>query len=240
MDFVFLHGGGQGGWVWDETIAAIEAQAGPGTHRLLALDGPGCGAKRGRDTSQMSFAAINAELVVDVEAAGFSDAVLVGHSQAGAHLPAMAALRPDLFRQLIFVTCVEPDSGLNLIEMTGQQIHAGSHPFNDETLSVRERYAKMFCNDMVKAQAERFLDKLGSDQWPAACYTQSEWPYDHLADVPVSYVLCLQDGILPLAWQEKFAVRVHARSTPRIDAGHQVMNTRPQALAEVLLAESGG
>ena len=22
-DFAFLHGGGQGGWVWDETIAAI-------------------------------------------------------------------------------------------------------------------------------------------------------------------------------------------------------------------------
>ena len=39
-------------------------------------------------------------------------------------------------------------------------------------------------------------------------------------------------------WQERFAARVHANSTPRIDAGHQVMNTRPQALAEILLVEA--
>ncbi|MCJ2178106.1 hypothetical protein [Novosphingobium album (ex Hu et al. 2023)] len=28
VSFVFLHGGGQGSWVWDETIAAIGRQAG--------------------------------------------------------------------------------------------------------------------------------------------------------------------------------------------------------------------
>ena len=32
--------------------------------------------------------------------------------------------------------------------------------------------------------------------------------------------------------------RFHARRTVYIDAGHQLMNSRPQALAEVLLVES--
>jgi hypothetical protein len=32
-------------------------------------------------------------------------------------------------------------------------------------------------------------------------------------------------------------VTLRVGKTVRIDAGHQVMNTRPQALAEVLLAE---
>lgn len=236
-NFVFLHGGGQGGWVWDETIAALNFQSG-GSAKCLALDGPGCGTKRARDTSRMSFEEINRELIADVEANGRSDVILVGHSQAGTHLPAMLELRPDLFRQLVFVSCVAPDPGLTVIEMTGERIHDGRHPFNDQTLSMRERYRGMFCNDMPAAQAESFLDKLGSDQWPASCYAQTEWRYEHLAQVPVSYVLCLQDAILPLAWQERFAERVHARSTPRIDAAHQVMNTRPQALAEVLLIEA--
>ncbi|MFD2134238.1 hypothetical protein ACFSLT_01475 [Novosphingobium resinovorum] len=40
------------------------------------------------------------------------------------------------------------------------------------------------------------------------------------------------------SWQERFADRLHARRLHRIDAGHQVMNTRPEALAEVLLAEA--
>ena len=55
--------------------------------------------------------------------------------------------------------------------------------------------------------------------------------------MPVSYVVCLQDAILPLVWQERFAARVHARQVSRIDAAHQVMNTRPHALAEELLAQ---
>lgn len=236
-DFVFLHGGGQGGWVWDETIAAMELQAGQGAHRYLALDGPGCGAKRGRDTSALGFDDITAELAADIAAAGLREVVLVGHSQAGMHMPAMVAHLPALFRQVIFVTCTAPDDGFDTLEMTGERVHRGSHPFNDASLPVRERYRHMFCNDMGEAEAEAFLDRLGFDRWPASCYRHNSWRYDHLAALPVSFVLCLRDQILPLEWQEYYAKKVHARSTPRIDAGHQVMNTHPQALAEVLLAE---
>lgn len=241
-DFVFLHGGGQGGWVWDETIAALAAQS-AGASRCLALDAPGCGAKRGRDTTAISFSEITAELVADIEAAGFTDVVLVGHSQAGTSMPAMAALRPDLFAKLVFVSCIAPDPGLTVIEMTTKRMRehgdtAGSRALTDESRSMRERYRTMFCNDMAPAQAEAFLDKLGADGWPPSCYVQAEWSYDHLARLPVSYVLCLEDAILPLEWQERFAARVHARTTPRIDAGHQAMNTRPQALAEILLIEA--
>jgi pimeloyl-ACP methyl ester carboxylesterase len=241
-DFVFLHGGGQGSWVWDETIAALHLQSGDGV-RYLALDAPGCGAKRGRDTGELSFAQITAELVADIEAAGLRDVVLVGHSQAGTSMPAMAALRPGLFARLVFISCIAPDLGLTVIEMTAKRMREhghteGSKALTDENRPMRERYRVMFCNDMAPAEAEGFLDKLGSDQWPPSCYVETDWRYDHLADMPVSYVLCLQDAILPLEWQERFAERFHATRRVRIDAGHQVMNTRPQALAEALLIEA--
>lgn len=241
-DFVFLHGGGQGGWVWDETIAALAAQS-AGEARCLALDIPGCGTKRDRDTAAIIFPEITAELVGDIEAAGFSDVVLVGHSQAGTVMPAMAALRPALFAKLVFVSCIAPDPGLTVIEMAGKRMREqghteGSRAFTDEDRPLRERYRVMFCNDMAPAEADAFLDKLGADTWPPSSYAQTEWRYDHLAEVPVSYVLCLQDAILPLEWQERFAARLHARTTPRIDAGHQAMNTQPQGLAEILLNEA--
>lgn len=241
-DFVFLHGGGQGSWVWDETIAAIAAQSG-GSARCLAIDVPGCGTKRGRDTGEIAFADIARELVDDIEAAGMKDVVLVGHSQAGTVLPAIYAQSSELFAKLVFVSCIAPDSGLTIIEMTGTRMRAevpteGNRALTDESLPIRERYRIMFCNDMEQAAADAFLDKLGHDGWPASSYVATDWSYDHLAAVPVSYVLCLRDAILPLEWQERFADRVHASSTPRIDAGHQVMNTRPHALAEVLLREA--
>jgi len=241
-DFAFFHGGGQGSWVWDETIAALKAQF-RGSARCLALDVPGCGTKRGRDTSAVAFGDIASELVADIEAAGMRDVVLVGHSQAGTVLPAMAALRPELFGRLIFVSCIAPDPGLPIIEMVAvrmrEQGHTeGSRALTNESMSMAERNRVMFCNDMAPDQAEAFLAKLGQDNWPGSSYEATDWPYGHLATVPVSYVLCLEDAILPLEWQERFAERFHADRMARIDAGHQVMNTRPQALAEVLLAEA--
>jgi pimeloyl-ACP methyl ester carboxylesterase len=98
----------------------------------------------------------------------------------------------------------------------------------------------MFCNDMSQAKADAFLAKLGKDMWPACCYSYSDWRTDHLAALPVAYVHCLRDLALPPEWQTRFAQRLQARRTLVIDAGHQVMNTRPHALAEVLLAEAAG
>jgi hypothetical protein len=74
--------------------------------------------------------------------------------------------------------------------------------------------------------------------WPDLVTFGTEWRYDHLGAVPSTYILCLQDGILPFAWQEKFATRFKADHRVSIDAGHQVMNSRPHSLAEVLRFEA--
>ncbi|MBU6268994.1 MAG: alpha/beta hydrolase, partial [Sphingomonadales bacterium] len=127
-NFIFLHGGGQGGWVWDETIAALALQT-EGAVRCLALDGPGCGAKRGRDTSAMTFEDISRELLADVAASGLTDAVLVGHSQAGLHLPHMAERAPaGTFRKLVFVTCSAPLPGWTTLDQMGHGIGHGEDP----------------------------------------------------------------------------------------------------------------
>jgi pimeloyl-ACP methyl ester carboxylesterase len=240
-DFAFLHGGGQGGWVWAQTIAAIAAQSG-GAARCLALDAPGCGARRGRDTSAITFAGIARELIADVEAAGLRDVVLVGHSQAGMTLPQMAEFAPRLFARLIYVTCSAPLPGVSTLAQMGQGRHGENvdevgYPVDAEA-TMAERFRAMFCNDMTAPQADAFLTKLGADMWPMVCYSHDDWRYDHLRAIPSSYVVCLRDRALPPAWQHRFADRLHARRIHRIDAGHQVMNTRPQALAEILLAET--
>lgn len=239
-DFAFLHGGGQGGWVWAETIAALTLQTG-GAARTLALDVPGCGAKRGRDTGATGPDEIAEELLADLDAAGFGTTILVGHSQAGGILPRMAARDPGRFRRLVHVSCSVPREGQTVLEMMGKGPH-GSNP--DEVGwpagaqgDPRERYPQMFCNDMAVQAATEFLAALGKDSWPARSYTERHWPAAP-AEVPASYVLCLRDGILPVAWQERFAERFACDTVIRIDAGHQVMNSRPQTLAEILRLES--
>lgn len=242
-DFVFLHGGGQGGWVWAETIAAMERRSGRGTHRYLALDAPGCGDKRGRDTATIAFDDIARELVADSQAAGMADVVLVGHSQAGMEMPQMAEFAPGLFRKLVFVTCSAPLAGKSTLDQMGNCLH-GAHPeqvgwpIDPATSSMADRYRIMFCNDMEEQATDAFLARLGNDMWPPVCYSHKDWRRDHLADLPVTYVLCENDMSLPPDWQETFAARLHADRVVRIAAGHQVMNSKPDELAAILLAEA--
>ena len=241
MDFAFLHGGGQGGWVWDEVIAQIAAQS-DGAARCLALDAPGCGEKRGRDTGQIEFADIARELIADIEAAGLHEVVLVGHSQAGMTMPDMAAMAPGLIRRMIFITCSAPLPGKTTLDQMGTGLHgsdpeAVGWPVDPAATTMEERFRVMFCNDMAPADQDAFLARLLKDAWPDAAYTERGWSYEHLADVACTYVLCLQDQVLTPHWQRIYADRFRCERTVHIDAAHQVQNTRPQALAEVLLAE---
>jgi pimeloyl-ACP methyl ester carboxylesterase len=240
--FVFLHGGGQGSWVWAETIAALKAQA-PGGVSTLALDVPGCGVKRGRDTSAITFEDIARELVGDIERAGLRDVVMVGHSQAGQMIPQMALIAPALFRRLIFVSCIAQTPGLGLMQMMGEGLHGEREdcvgwPRDFTGCSADERWRALFCNDMTDAQADALLPKLGKDAWPASSLAPRDWAREHLGAFASSYVLCLRDESLTPHWQAIFAQRLKADRVISIDAGHQVMNTRPHGLAEILLAEA--
>lgn len=241
-DYVFLHGGGQGSWVWDETIAALRQQS-PTQIRTLALDVPGCGTKRGRNTNGIGIDEIASELLADIESAGLRDVILIGHSQAGQPMPHMLTARPDLFRRAIFLSCSIPLPGQNVMGMIGNSVQGTNQnevgwPLDPQTHSMEERYRIMFCNDMPPEEADTFLAKLGQDAWPSASYTHTDWRHTQLGAVPSSYILCLRDAILPKSWQEIFAQRYRCERTITIDSGHQAMTTRPQTLAETLRFEA--
>ncbi|MBV1918464.1 MAG: alpha/beta hydrolase [Sphingomonadaceae bacterium] len=242
-EFVFVHGGGQGSWIWDETIAAMKLQSDVAV-KCLALDVPGCGTKRGRDTAGLSFDAIIEELAGDMDHAGVSDAVLVGHSQAGTVLPGLLKLRPRLIARAVYVSCLAPLPGHTVSDTTGEIFAAApdaevSRAFANPEIEPREKFRLTFCNDMTRDEADAFLDKLMKDRWPDAAISHKDWSYDHLGEIPATFVQCMRDAILPPAWQHIYAERFRCEKTVHVDAAHQVQNTQPHALAEVLLAQSG-
>lgn len=242
VNYAFLHGGGQGSWVWQETADALLLQQGENPCKILTLDAPGCGNKRQRNTEKISFDQIVEELINDIDAAGLTEVALIGHSQAGTVMPAMAARRPDLFRRLIYISCSIPLPGQTIIQMMGNSIHGSVEtevgwPADPETTPLRERTEIMLCNDMSEPESAAFMARLGGDQWPQASYTETNWQFGNMGEVPSTYVLCLQDNILPVRWQEVFADRFRTEKIVRIDAGHQAMTTRPNTLAEVLRHE---
>jgi pimeloyl-ACP methyl ester carboxylesterase len=244
VNFAFLHGGGQGSWVWRETIAALERQAGGNIGRVVALDAPGCGEKRGRRTDDLSIEDVARELTAELESKAMRNVILVGHSQAGQAMIFMVKERPELFRRLVYVSCSAPLPGQSVQQMIGGGLHGANSsqvgwPLDPNTSSAAQRQALMFCNDMQEPGKSEFLAKLGKDMWPLRTYSSTNWNYEHLGRVLATFVLCLKDMSLPAPWQEIFASRLKAQKIVRIDAGHQVMNTRPEALAEILRYEAG-
>jgi pimeloyl-ACP methyl ester carboxylesterase len=243
FDLALLHGGGQGSWVWEATLAALQSQADGAFDKILALDVPGCGTKRGRVTDHLDPRDVARELVDELERADMQRIVLVGHSLAGNVLPAIAALRADLFRRLVYVSCSIPLQGQTLVQMMGKGLHGSKEnevgwPVDPSTTPRRDRYEIMYCGDMTENQRAAFLDNHTGNEWPRRFFTATDFSFTNLDAVPATYVVCLKDRALPVAWQETFAERLHAQRLIRIDAGHQVMITRPHALAEVLRQEA--
>jgi pimeloyl-ACP methyl ester carboxylesterase len=242
-DLAFLHGGGQGSWVWNETIAALQSHSDNVTGKILALDIPGCGTKRGRVTDSLQPDDVAHELIDDLEHADMQHVVLVGHSMAGNVMPALAELRPGLFQRLIYVACSMPVPGQTIFQMLGTGLHGSNDnevgwPIDPGKTSLSERYVAMFCNDMTEEQKNTFLKNLQHDEWPRSYFITNRFRFKNLGQVPATYIVCLQDQSLPVAWQEKFAERFRAERMIRIDAGHQAMITRPQELAELLRQEA--
>src|SRR6516164_9710189 len=77
VHFAFVHGGGQGGWVWEDTIEALRRQDAHSLGSLLTLDVPGCGKKRGRDTAALDVDDVADELIAEVVRASLQEVILV-------------------------------------------------------------------------------------------------------------------------------------------------------------------
>jgi len=196
--FVYLHGGGQGSWVWDASLEAMQRQ-GVSAQRLLALDVPGCGSKCARDTANLGFDDVCTELLDDIDQSGLKNIVLVGHSQAGNLMPAFAVRRPDLFLRLVYVSCSVPLPGQTVIELMGTGLHGENDnevgwPSEARASEMRARLPLLFCNDMAEHERSEFLGRAGKDNWPMAMYTYRDWGFVSESRVPARYVCCLRDA----------------------------------------------
>jgi pimeloyl-ACP methyl ester carboxylesterase len=160
MNCAFLHGGGQGDWVWHDVVEALRLQSQGEALNLLLLNAPGCGAKRDRNTDGLTLEDVAHELVEDVQRRGLKDVVLVGHSQAGQAMALMMAARPELFRRFVYVSCSIPLPGQSVQQMIGNSVQGTNPdevgwPLDPQTTTIEERYSIMFCNDMDAGTVKR-------------------------------------------------------------------------------------
>lgn len=243
MRFILVHGGFHGGWCWDRVIPELQALG----HEAIAPDLPGHGARRDEE----STIANRRQTIVDLLQPGD---VLVGHSGGGYDITLAADAAPEKIGHLIYLATSLPIEGRAFIEASGGRPAAEvqdagkTQLMTDETGMMRfirltER-GRMECAD-YEATRDFFYHDC-EEEWarwaferlsPAPVeFIQEEVSFPNFwkADLPRSYILCLQDRAAPRGLSD-YAIERLGVEPLVIDASHSPFLCKPRETAELLV-----
>ena len=245
---VFVHGGAHGAWCWEPLVPHLDGDS-------LAVDLPPKSIRGGSarleslpELRTLTIDDFARSVLQDVDAAGIEGFVLVGHSMGGLTISEVAQRVPDRVLHLVYVSCMVPPEGASAIEalpedlqdMTRQAVEearrGGANPIGglDEDTT-----RSMFCNDMDEEQARFVLDRTGTEA--AAVLAEPVTRAGIPPALPKTFVKLQQDQSLPPDRQDVLVDNLRACpggnvDVVTIDAGHDVMISRPKELADVLNA----
>jgi pimeloyl-ACP methyl ester carboxylesterase len=237
IPIVFVHGGGLDGRCWDPTREVLSAQS-------IAVDLPGRGAHPA-DLTTVTFADCAESVLADIDAEGFDDVILVGHSLAGCSMPSMIGLFGDRVSHAVYIACTVPEDGLSAFDTLDPEIQAlaGDAAASREPQTMSAELAEIVLgNDLSEEQLAFCVERLV----PEAPHLSND-PVDLAplrADIPSTWVRTLQDMIVPADKQLRFAKNVGPDCRViDLDAGHMCMVGQPENTAAILdeiAASTGG
>lgn len=118
-DYVLVHGAWGGGWTL-EGLASGLRQAG---HRVLVAQLKGLGSRADELNPAIDLSTHVADVVAQVEAAGFGRFVLAGHSYGGMVVTGVAARLGARIDALVYIDAFLPQDGQSLWDVTSQWEH---------------------------------------------------------------------------------------------------------------------
>jgi pimeloyl-ACP methyl ester carboxylesterase len=228
IPMVLVHGGGFAGSCWDPLLEFLD---GP----VLAVDLPG----RGRHPAPLetvSLASAAESVVGDIDAAGFDEVILVGHSLAGCSMPGMIGLLGDRARHAIFVGATVPEDGTCCLDTLPADIQSMAREAAEtEKPGVLdpELARAFFANDLNDEQFAWMLQQL-VPEFPRL--TSDPVDLSPLSTLPCTWICTLQDAIVPPERQHRFAKNVGDCPVIELDSGHMCMISQPRQLADIIHA----
>jgi pimeloyl-ACP methyl ester carboxylesterase len=226
IPLVLVHGGGFDSRCWELLVPRLAAP-------VIAVDLPGRG-RRPAAPESVTFADCAQAIVEDIDAAGFEEVVLVGHSQAGCSLPRVMALLGERVRHAVFVAALVPEDGRSSMQELTPHV---SGMIDDHVERRRDTMdpamAKVvFGNDLDDDQFAWCLARLVPE--PPGLPNEPVELSGLRESTPRTWVRTTRDAILPPDMQLRFVERVGRCPVIDLDAGHMCMISQPEALAAIL------
>ena len=195
---------------------------------VRAVDLPGRGS-RPAELSEVSLDDCVAAVLEEADAAGFATFALVAHSLGGVTISETAYRHGERITQLVYVGAIVPPAGSSAATvMIGQDVS------QDDPFVVSEEFARpAFGNDLTEEQWVAHAASLVPDAPGIMNGVITGLP----SGIPVTYVNMSDDVPVPPALAEQMAANLGSdvvRVT--LQAGHTVMVSQPEALADVINA----
>ena len=226
---VLVHGGGLDSRCWDPLLPHLTGPA-------IAVDLPGRG-RHPAPLASVTFADCAQAVAEDVDAAGFDEFVLVGHSLAGCSMPAMVGLLGERVRHAVFVACTVPADGTSCIDTLDPEVQAYGRAAGaaGEPQAMNAEMAKLVLgDDLDDAQFAWCVERLVPEAPRLTQDLVDLSPFrDHPA-MPRTWIRTMHDIIVPPEKQQRFAGNVGDCTMIDLEFGHMCMVGRPDATAAIL------
>ncbi|CAM3128258.1 alpha/beta fold hydrolase [Mycobacterium colombiense] len=235
---VFIHGGCHNSQAWNETLSALRARR-PDLN-AFAIDLPGRGAIEG-DLASLTVDGCAQSVItqIDERLGHETPLVLVGHSMAGVVIPRVVGrIGGGRVRRFISVACCMPPAGQSIVDSLPRAVRLLASPVLGKPIIERVPFLVsrfIFGNRASRAQRARIRHSACREG--SALITTRVSDYQSLRDIPVGWVLPTRDRAVPPRKQRAAMAALGGfdRMTT-IDAGHEVLITHPDEVAEHILA----
>ena len=231
--FLLVHGAWHGGWCWTSVVGRLQAVG----RRAIAPTLPGCAERAPELSPKIGLETFIRDLSELIEEEDLNDLILVGHSAAGAIVPAVAARNASRIRHLVCLDSHMPEEGEALFDVMDPD-------------AAESRRAAAIAHDGGLSVPPPDPSALGvDDPTDAAWLTRMMTPHPirafsdplHLGgEIPASMAKTYIRVTAPIYLPAVRSVE-RARSRPgwayrEIATGHDAMVSAPDALAELLLS----
>jgi pimeloyl-ACP methyl ester carboxylesterase len=234
--FVLVHGGGHGGWCWQLMAKELRSRG----HEVWTPTLTGFGERRHLDSDAITFETFVTDIVSVLEYEDLRDVVLVGHSMGGVVVPRVAEVATSRIRTVVWMAAVVLNDDETLLEAVPQT------PEVAKAVTIQD-------DGSVRTDPQLMMEALlpdGTEQERAWVLARHR-PYPPMAlvepgrltafkalDLPTGYVLATLDRAVAPEHAREFAARLPGARYAEVEAGHDLMVTRPKESADALLAVS--
>ena len=215
---LLVHGAWHGPWAWDELRPALQAQGWP--TQVVALPSSATIDPEATGAGVEEDAAVVRAALQDID----GPVVVLAHSYGGIPVSQAIADAPNVVH-VVYLAAYQLDVGESMFsihDVPPPASAAGLMPITGEPHA-------MFYADVPTDLADQAIARLTSQSLRSCMEPLTAAGWHH---VPSTYVICENDGALPVDLQERLALR--SRDVRRLPSGHSPFLSMPNALAQML------